>query len=240
MDREMITGMLMLIVLLGCIIALIVLMVKKIIAKARGGADESAAKPPKKTKQKKVKKKKQKASIPAAKPTRFKKQPKKEADEYSYAVNNEYDRVDNDGYDNVDNTDNNGYDYADDYDHTVVLGRGGIYEEDNEATVIMRKEERSTEIQLVSDTDGRTYSSLCNDQIIIGRKPGCDIQIIGDNTVSGEHCVIRKVEESRFIVCDLNSSNGTYLNGSKVNDEEIIEDGDSLEIGRISYMVQIF
>ncbi|MGA2118562.1 MAG: FHA domain-containing protein, partial [Bryobacteraceae bacterium] len=49
-------------------------------------------------------------------------------------------------------------------------------------------------------------------QNILGSSPDCDI-VIRDVTVSGHHASIRHKEE-RFILTDLDSTNGTFLNQS--------------------------
>lgn len=55
---------------------------------------------------------------------------------------------------------------------------------------------------------------LTKDETSFGRKPTNDI-VIGHPTISGFHGKIRK-DGDRFIVEDLNSTNGTFLNGQRV------------------------
>ena len=112
-------------------------------------------------------------------------------------------------------------------------------EDDDEPTVLVRPESNSVHIQLISDTTRDVLSAVCNDQITIGRKVKCDIQIVGDKSVSGIHCFIKRMEDDTFYVVDNNSTNGTYLNDRKTVGEEYITTGDTLEIGRTRYIVQI-
>ena len=73
------------------------------------------------------------------------------------------------------------------------------------------------------------------DEIIIGRDEGNDIQI--DNiAVSREHAKICKGPNHYFIE-DLNSTNGTFINGKKINKKFLKED-DEVSIGKHS--LQIF
>ena len=74
--------------------------------------------------------------------------------------------------------------------------------------------------------------------ITIGRRPGCDICLADDKSVSGLHCTITLREDALFLR-DENSSNGTYLNNTKLTGERRIQTGDVLEIGRNRYHVQI-
>jgi hypothetical protein len=55
---------------------------------------------------------------------------------------------------------------------------------------------------------------LAKDETTFGRKPNNDI-VIGHPTISGFHGKIRK-DGDRFIVEDLNSTNGTFLNGQRI------------------------
>ena len=65
--------------------------------------------------------------------------------------------------------------------------------------------------------------------ITIGRESGNFVQL-DDNEVSRRHAEIRRVE-GRFVVGDLKSSNGTYVNNRKVERAEL-SSGDQIQIGR--------
>lgn len=66
------------------------------------------------------------------------------------------------------------------------------------------------------------------DNSVLGRDGSCDY-VVEDETVSREHCRIRR-EDDKFMLFDLGSGNGTYLNGEKVYNAEL-EDGDVLKVG---------
>lgn len=61
-------------------------------------------------------------------------------------------------------------------------------------------------------------------QITIGRAAGNHL-IIPDNRVSSRHCTITKTATG-FIIEDLGSSNGTYLNGTRIMQSEITGNDD--------------
>ncbi len=67
----------------------------------------------------------------------------------------------------------------------------------------------------------------------IGRKPNNDI-IIQNNTVSGNHCKFSKNEHWEII--DLNSTNGTIVNGSKVK-SKTLSSFDKISIGSVDMKI---
>ncbi len=66
--------------------------------------------------------------------------------------------------------------------------------------------------------------------LIIGRSTQCDIQI-DQESVSRNHCRVR-FDGSQFLVRDLESTNGTYVNDDPVEDEARLRHGDQLKVGR--------
>lgn len=42
-------------------------------------------------------------------------------------------------------------------------------------------------------------------------------------TISPEHAFIRQAEDDVFIVADLNSAQGTYVNGNQIHDEALVD-----------------
>src|SRR3970282_697560 len=69
---------------------------------------------------------------------------------------------------------------------------------------------------------------LSKPQIGIGRAPDNDI-VIDNLAVSGHHAKLL-VEEGRFLVEDLNSLNGTFLNNQRIR-KSALKDGDEILIG---------
>jgi predicted component of type VI protein secretion system len=74
----------------------------------------------------------------------------------------------------------------------------------------------------------KTYQ-LDKPRLVVGREASCDVHI--DNLgISRNHCAFVNKGEA-FVVQDLNSSNGTYVNGQKIT-ERFLNDGDEIIIGK--------
>ena len=87
------------------------------------------------------------------------------------------------------------------------------------------------------------YPLPVNGSVILGRDPIC--QIVLDSRsykgVSRQHAQIRPLlrsegtpsqEATTWHVCDLNSSNGTYVNGCRIQGEERLHEGDRISLGK--------
>ena len=72
--------------------------------------------------------------------------------------------------------------------------------------------------------------SLINDVTVIGRSAQADISVPSDGNCSRRHCQIRKWA-GKYIVEDLESHNGTFVNGAKVAKTQELADGDLISIG---------
>ena len=65
-------------------------------------------------------------------------------------------------------------------------------------------------------------------RLVLGRSPGCAL-VFADDTVSRRHAELRLVE-GRWMLRDLGSSNGTWVNGRRVMEAEVAP-GDELQLG---------
>ena len=92
--------------------------------------------------------------------------------------------------------------------------------------------------KLVVSLDGVVIKEvqITKDKTTLGRRPYNDI-VIDNLAVSGEHAVLQMVGNDIFIE-DLNSTNGTYINGKAVK-KQLLQHNDTVEIGKykIRYMV---
>ena len=65
--------------------------------------------------------------------------------------------------------------------------------------------------------------------ITVGRLPECTIPV-SDANVSRRHCEIRP-SGSQFVVADLGSTNGTKVNGLRIQGEHALSDADIISVG---------
>src|SRR5271157_5386825 len=63
----------------------------------------------------------------------------------------------------------------------------------------------------------------------LGRHPNNSIQLL-DKIVSKEHCILEQ-RDGVFILRDLGSLNGTYINGERVRGEQGLKHGDEIALG---------
>ena len=59
-----------------------------------------------------------------------------------------------------------------------------------------------------------------------------------DKSVSSKHCEI-SVRDGKFYIRDLQSANGTYVNGSKILAETEIYSGNILKLGRLELRFEV-
>src|SRR5215211_6989447 len=70
---------------------------------------------------------------------------------------------------------------------------------------------------------------LTKDRTTLGRRPYNDI-VIDNLAVSGEHAVLQLTGNEVYLE-DLNSTNGTYVNGKAVK-KQLLQNNDTVEIGK--------
>ena len=92
--------------------------------------------------------------------------------------------------------------------------------------------------KLVVSLDGVVIKEvqITKDKTTLGRRPYNDI-VIDNLAVSGEHAVLQMVGSDVFIE-DLNSTNGTYINGKAIK-KQLLAHNDTVEVGKykIKYLV---
>jgi hypothetical protein len=119
-------------------------------------------------------------------------------------------------------------------DHTITLAKTDSLQDapgpEDDVQVSLTSISRGTAILVLRGGEGEgdhyvLSSSLTN----IGRHADSDISL-DDITVSRRHCEITS-ENRRFIVRDVGSLNGTYVNQKRVDVIELTQ-GDELQIGK--------
>ncbi len=81
--------------------------------------------------------------------------------------------------------------------------------------------------------EGMEYE-LTSDETLIGRNPKTDITLLDEN-ISREHAIVLLDEEAgAYTIEDLQSSNGTKVNGKRIRSADLI-DADEIEIGNTRF-----
>lgn len=99
--------------------------------------------------------------------------------------------------------------------------------------------EYTIEVLDAPDETGLTKGSffLVHKVLLIGRNDDADITI-KDPYISGNHAKLF-TKNNKLYIEDLNSTNGTFINGKKIKDIETLDDGDIIEIGRVTFKVVV-
>lgn len=74
--------------------------------------------------------------------------------------------------------------------------------------------------------------------LLIGRGLDCNVRP-NDPCISMRHCRLKKFAGS-LVLADLQSTNGTFLNGSRIAEPMELQDGDQIQIGRFGFGVDIY
>ena len=92
-------------------------------------------------------------------------------------------------------------------------------------------------VALNGDFKGMIYD-LVADETMIGRNPTTDITLLDDG-ISREHAIISFEElECEYVVEDLQSTNGTQVNGKRVRSATLAPN-DEIRIGNTSFRFEI-
>ena len=83
---------------------------------------------------------------------------------------------------------------------------------------------------------------MCNRPITIGRDERADLSL-SDGSISRAHCSVERAETGRYMLHDLGSTNGTLLNGERVQGSVPLNPGDKIFVGasviRFAYSDQL-
>ncbi len=92
--------------------------------------------------------------------------------------------------------------------------------------------------KLIFPSGGANFSEyeIKKEEISIGRGKECDI-VLNDKKSSRKHAVIKNSGLS-YVIQDLNSSNGTYVDGNKIN-EQILSGDETIQIGEVIFNLMV-
>jgi PAS domain S-box-containing protein len=78
-------------------------------------------------------------------------------------------------------------------------------------------------------TVGRTFK-INGEESIVGRSPDAQVRLMEEG-VSRKHARILRSAEGKFELADLGSTNGTYLNGTRLSGPGRLDEGDRVQLG---------
>ncbi len=89
---------------------------------------------------------------------------------------------------------------------------------------------RAQFVLAIRPPDGGPHkTSLTKSRLLIGKSTECDL-VLTDDYVSGRHCLLEQ-EESGWILSDLGSTNGTFVNGCKIR-KILLLPGSEIRLGK--------
>ena len=97
--------------------------------------------------------------------------------------------------------------------------------------------ESNYKLILQEGAGGRQEFELSKAEMVIGRAPSVDI-VIAQTAVSGRHALITQ-QAGQYTIEDLNSTNGTFINGQRLMGRKTLNPGDEIRLGQsIIFRVQ--
>ena len=120
-------------------------------------------------------------------------------------------------------------------DRLYFSGKNGVELVFNPDNYELAKVQRSSSAKNTGDNNFSTTNILekFNGKrlLTVGRNPDCDV-FLGHNSISRNHATIEKKGANEFVLTDLGSLNGTYVNGRRVNGTMKVTQNDTIIIGR--------
>lgn len=92
-----------------------------------------------------------------------------------------------------------------------------------------------TRITIVDGSLAGTVITLTGQDVLFGRAAECSV-VLNDDYVSNHHCVVKRID-SAWILQDLGSTNGTWINRSRITSTVPLKVGTVFVVGRVSMRV---
>lgn len=73
---------------------------------------------------------------------------------------------------------------------------------------------------------------------IVGREEGLQVALVGESSVSRQHASLEKSGDE-VTLSDLGSTNGTFVNGSKLSAPTLLSPGDNVQFGAVAYRYEV-
>ncbi|MFL5888317.1 MAG: FHA domain-containing protein, partial [Solirubrobacteraceae bacterium] len=89
----------------------------------------------------------------------------------------------------------------------------------------------------VTDGPARGEESELDKGLVIGRSTEGFGALKGDPEISRRHAQISRTDEGRLYISDLGSTNGTFVNGTKIEGSAWLAPGDVVKVGQSTLKV---
>lgn len=93
----------------------------------------------------------------------------------------------------------------------------------------MSEQKEFPALVLLDGEFGTQNWTIDRDEMILGRDDSSDI-VIPERQISRQHIVFRRLKDNDYLVEDLNSKNGTWVNGNRLEGSRLIHDGDEINL----------
>jgi len=90
----------------------------------------------------------------------------------------------------------------------------------------------NTMLIMLDGGPAKTFSLGDTEQMTLGREANNNI-VIDDTAVSRLHAMVRRITTGHYMLTDLGSANGTFLNGRKVATPVLLTHGDQIKLGTV-------
>jgi pSer/pThr/pTyr-binding forkhead associated (FHA) protein len=107
---------------------------------------------------------------------------------------------------------------------------------DNDATMLGSSQPAATLVVRQGAQAGMSFS-ITGNQVLLGREEGLDI-ILQDPESSRRHSRI-SWQGGQYVIEDLGSTNGTFVNGVQITTPQMLNPGDSIGIGQTALVFQL-
>ncbi|MEM2126380.1 MAG: FHA domain-containing protein [Candidatus Methanosuratincola sp.] len=120
-----------------------------------------------------------------------------------------------------------------------ILDEGGVFEEEVEETVLDREDTTLMGWLIVKRSPYMRRGHLVRIRpgAILGRDPRRSDVLIDDEKVSGIHARVQ-VKDNNFVIIDLGSSNGTWVNGVEVTAPQPLQQDDEIKVGDTVFVLK--
>lgn len=97
----------------------------------------------------------------------------------------------------------------------------------------------AAELQLeIAEGKARGFSFVVDERLVIGRDSDGPGRLADDPELSRHHAEIARAPNGEFTIKDLSSTNGTFVNGSRLNTPAVLTVGDEIGVGATKLVVK--